>query len=114
MDSVEYKTKMVKNRKISERPRTLSAAVVRALQKEGMSLREIGKHAGNASLPLVSQIRNGDRAFTERRLSQLSKSLKRPLYVLICQAEVLFEGPATLESQSRAFFRMFKELGNLE
>ena len=80
---------------------SLSADIVRQLQQEGMTLKQIG-HLVGLSESYVSYVRKGVRSFTVARLRKLEKALNRPLPLLLLQALHEHSVPKGLRPQYEA------------
>lgn len=76
---------------------SLSAAIVKQLQQEGMTLKEIGDMMGGLSHAFISQVKNGKKNFTMARLEKLEIALDRPLPMLLLQAVEKVPRPKELE-----------------
>jgi transcriptional regulator with XRE-family HTH domain len=75
----------------------ISAGIVRRLQKEGMTLKDIGEKMGGLSHSFISQVKNGNRGFTMARLLMLEDEIDRPLPIIILQGAEEIWGPEKLK-----------------
>ena len=86
---------------------SLSAAIVRRLQREGRTLKQIGDMMG-LTHAFISQVKSGKKSLTIARLEMLEKALNRPLPIIFLQAVEESPRPKGLE---RSYRHLTKVLG---
>ncbi len=88
------KTENLQSKRIDPK---ISTGIVHRLQKEGMTLSEIGNKMGGVGHSYISQVKSGNRSFTMARLLMLEDELDRPLPIIILQGAEEIWGPEKLK-----------------
>lgn len=91
---------------------TVSSAIVRHLQDEGMTLKDIARLLG-LSGSFISRVRNKQRSFTLEHLTTLERVIKKPLPIILIEAAELSSVPEDLRPIYAAFRELFIGLQRL-
>lgn len=91
----------------------LSKAIIKSLQNEGMTLKDIGEKMGGLTHSFISQVKNGNRNLTMVRLEMLEKALKRPLPIIFLQAIESGPRPKELERPYKLLRQSLKKSAEL-
>ncbi len=100
--------------RLSKGHSSLSANIVTMLQKEGMTLDEIGKKMGGLSHAFISMVKKGKRSFTVKRLQMLEVSLRKPLPEILLNAVQEYSVPHDLKSQYKRLRKILEESTKIE
>lgn len=90
---------------------TISAKIIRQLQQDGMTLKQIGELIGRSE-SFISLVGKGKRSLTINRLLAIEKALGKPLPLMILEAskECL---SGEMKHQYETLYKILKEAGNL-
>lgn len=91
---------------------TVSYDIVRYLQSEGKTLKEIGILMGGLSESFISRVLHKQRSFTLRHLSTLERTLQKPLPLIIAAATRPDSLPKSLRKAYAAFHKIMIELAD--
>lgn len=91
---------------------TVSKDIVKHLQKQGLTLRQIGQRMG-LSESFISRVLNGKRSFTLKHLQRLEKAQKRPLPLILLESADPDGAPPEYRSLYEAFRGVIAALGGV-
>jgi hypothetical protein len=88
---------------------TVSHDIVRHLQSQGKTLKEIGELMGGLSESFISRVLHKQRSFTLRHLSALETALSKPYPIIIIEATRVDSVPKGLREAYAAFRKVLVE-----